>query len=143
MTGDSSKRYRGSVLTDASGNIKKFYHHHKLNYVQYQTDVIPQVILNAGTATSSTSVSASPYVPVTARIAKLLGFNSSSDSFMFISNSDGPAVPTGYLAACAPKQAYLAFDCLLNSSQALVYAFNSTPSAGAGFLRVMGYQFEC
>lgn len=64
-TGDTSRRYLGSLITDGSSNVIGFVHSGTHMYY-----TVSQRILSAGTATSSTQVSAAAVVPPTATIGK-------------------------------------------------------------------------
>lgn len=140
-TSDTTRRYIGSLRTDSSGAILAFVNSD--NGIKYTNNVISNIVLNAGTATTSTTVDVSAYCPVTSRIADALCYNSSSagGAFLFMSNPEAVAVSTSaYLAACGPAS-YLALPMLMDSTQRFTYMFNQTTGVGAAFIRIMGYKF--
>ncbi|WP_369916546.1 hypothetical protein AB8810_11175 [Xanthomonas sp. NCPPB 3005] len=140
--GNTSRRYIGSIRTDASGNVLPFVH--AGDSIKYTNNVINNIVLNAGNATTATSVDVSIYCPVTSRIADALCYNSASSAsgaFVFFSNSEAIAVSSStYLAASAPT-AYLAVGLLMDSAQKITYTYNASPGGGGAFVRVMGYKF--
>ncbi|NYF21902.1 hypothetical protein HDC36_003378 [Xanthomonas sp. JAI131] len=141
-TGDTSRRYICSIRTDASGNVLPFVH--AGDSIKYTNNVINNIVLNAGNATTATSVDVSIYCPITSRIADALCYNSASSAsgaFVFFSNSEAIAVSSStYLAASAPT-AYLAVGLLMDSAQKITYTYNASPGGGGAFVRVMGYKF--
>jgi hypothetical protein len=139
-TGDTSRRYLGSVKTDGSGNVLSFLVG-GYGIVKYKENVVSVGfrILTNGTATTSTSVSASVAVPVSARIfsSRLINNASSGGSFG-ISTGDGGSSP--YLSVGSNTTAYV--DLPLDSSQNLNYIFSSAPVGGGGYIDVFGYIYE-
>lgn len=77
-TGDTSRRYVGSVLTDGSSNVYEFRHNAANNLMMYYValNAAPFRVLSGGTATSTTSVSVSGAAPSTAISIALSLFNS-------------------------------------------------------------------
>lgn len=66
-TGDTSRRYVGSILTDGSGNIRDFEMDGDTIRWAANVTTAPFRVLSAGAATTWTSVSLSGVLPVTAR----------------------------------------------------------------------------
>ncbi|WP_153065969.1 hypothetical protein [Xanthomonas campestris] len=138
--GDTSRRYIGTIKTDASNAVIGFMHSSN-NAIKYTNNVINNLVLSSGAATTATTVDASIFCPVTARLVDALCYNSSTTAFLFVSNSEAiPLTTSAYLAACSPAS-YLAFDLLLDSLQRFTYLMNAA-SGGGAFVRVMGYKFS-
>jgi hypothetical protein len=142
-TGDTSRRYLGSILTTTGGNIVNFVHTN--DQVNYRTAIgsAPFVILSNGRATAGTNVSCATVVPTTAVQAILFLYNDpTTGTTVLYAASDGASVPTGYEGFVA-SAAQLAFNVRLDSTQSFSYAYQSAPSGSAGFtVRVSGYVFE-
>lgn len=144
-TGDTSRRYVGSVKTDASGNIYKFVQTN--SDVMYEENVInaPFNILNNGTATTPTNVDASGIVPLTSSVAYAQFYNSSPNTNCGVANPDcnftlsvGGAVT---IFAITPGLTTIA-RAQLSSAQLFNYQHSVTPSSGGMTIRVIGYTFE-
>src|SRR5690606_30899656 len=72
-TGDTSRRYLGSVRSNGDATPIMFNFLHSGQFIKYRNpqDAAPFRVLREGTATTETVVSASAVVPVTARIASI------------------------------------------------------------------------
>ncbi len=140
-TGDASRRYIGSIRTDASGNILKFIHSSFGGYVLYQVDInnAQLLILNGGTSTVDATVSAASAVPVISRLLRSFSENLGTTGNAFISNADiGTPASSNIAAFLRPaKQTYLPIE--LTSSQTFTYAVNGTSTLS---MWVTGYDFE-
>lgn len=131
-TGDTSRRYIGSVLTDASGNIVNFKHYRDV--IRYLSGSF--IVVGSGTATSPTTVSCSSFVPPTGVSFYFRAIADSSAS-LALETSSAPGVVL--LQVSAGTNAYVEFP--LDASQAFQYFNQSTPVGGAtvaGF----SYAFE-
>jgi hypothetical protein len=133
-TGDTSRRYVGSIRTDGSGNVLQFQHDPVSNYCALMYAV--PTILSNGKATSYTAVSATSYVPVTARFLMLVIVNSDASLNATLNTSDTSA---DVLTSFAATRQVLMFPC--NSSQELRYKYSSTPTNGL-FVTLLGFSFE-
>jgi len=90
-TGDTSRRYVGSVLTDSSGNVKKFIHMLSSNmmlYMKFALNAAPQRVLTTGTASTATAVSLTSIVPVTASMP-YLRVVSTADQSLYTGDDNG------------------------------------------------------
>lgn len=133
-TADATRRYLGSVRTDASGNIYRFIHFEgRIRYL-VPTNASPFRALSAGGATSRTSVSLSSTLPVTARLAivrllelggQIASIGSPDDSGTYIFQ----VVGNGSIAAEVPA----------DSSQGVTY---SVVAGGSLYIDVLGYVFQ-
>jgi len=143
-TGDTSRRYLGSVRSNGDATPIMFNFLHSGQFIKYrnQQDFAPFRLLSAGTATTETVVSASAVVPVTARIASIRVVNL-ADVPMRTGTSDDSASgpPTMGIVGVAPgAQAFL--DHPLDSSQAMTYWMVSEPGSGGAYIDVYGYVLE-
>ncbi|HUB92168.1 MAG TPA: hypothetical protein VMA74_20760 [Dyella sp.] len=143
MIGDTSQRYVGSILTDSSGNIVPF--EHALNRISYLNGYgsTPYNVLSAGSATASTSISLSSYVPVTATVAQLAYLdNSTSGGTCNIQSSVGSNIVLQVQQISSGGRPALytqaVFDCPC-PSQSIAY-FNSA-SGGSKNIDVIGYVY--
>lgn len=144
MTGDTSKRYAGSVKTDVGGNLFSFLM--SGNQVSYREDVSSGVFrpLTAGTATTGASVSCSAVIPLTARIGMINFINAAASGGSVRSGtSDDNFASTGNPGLILVRSLATAFIVHpLDSSQAFLYWFDSAPSGGGLYINVLGYTFE-
>lgn len=141
-TGDATRRYLGSVRTDASGNIFNFQHG-PANFVRYLCNIFtsPHQVLVAGAAATETTVSAAAVVPVTSKMLRAVIENTATTPYGLFGNSeDSVALPPG-LSASRPASV-AEFDLPLNSSQAFTYAMSSAPASGGLYVNVAGYTFQ-
>lgn len=138
-TGDTSRRYVGSILTDGSGNLIPFVHNALTNKVMWNTavNVSPFRILNGGTATTTTAVSVTGAMPATAISTSLLVFNSGTAFAQLVTSAGtiiiGIEVPgSGLQSRLSPSEYPL--------SGTNIY-YNVT-SGGVLSVDVLGYDFE-
>lgn len=139
-TGDTSRRYVGSVKTDASGNINQFmidtagFFRHLISVGGvYRT-------LSNGKATTRTTVSQSAAMPITATHAMIQVVNSDTSFFVNLSNSF--AVSSGITGV--PPGGSTSSQTLTmptDSSQGIDYAFAGSPTGGF-YIDVVGFAFE-
>lgn len=140
-TGDTTRRYLGSVLTDASGNIFNFYHTAK-DLVMYQTNINPAPFLVvAGTASSPTSVSCAGVVPPTARIVKGFLANNDASRGVFIGNANVIPSSTNFTCYIGISPCIATIDFILDSSISFQYTYPSSPT-GNFVARISGYYLE-
>jgi hypothetical protein len=142
-SGDTSRRYLGSVLTNSSGGLLNFAHSNgEINYVEKLVGggVIYR-ILTFGASISPTSFSASAVVPVSAHIVKARFQNNDASVYCFIANGDYAmaAGSDGQLSIPPSTSLFVSFAC--SSTQNMKYQYLSTPSNGLN-VDVMGYGFE-
>lgn len=141
-TGDTSRRYLGSVLASGTTSVYRFIH--AGNRMEYAVNVAGVTIFNfSGSAIVATTVSLSGCVPVTAIAASgdLLNSSTTAGTTLRIANPDiGTVSPTLYRRLVLITSLSTA-DILLSSAQAFSYIFDATPST-AFSLRVTGYTFR-
>ena len=132
-TGDTSRRYLGSVRTGGAAVIQNFKQ--TLNDVLYVN--APLRALNLGTATVRTSVSASGGLPETAFMLKANASNSDAGLYvLWYHPSSGAA-----LRATAPS-ADNSFELPLNAAQEFQYGYTGGTPTGGAYLDICGYSFE-
>lgn len=144
-SGDSSRRYIGSLLTGSSGHIFNFKHINDSGAIlyRYKQDDAPFRALSLGDAVVETIVSLAGSIPATAVSAQLRLFNNTVSIATYYSTSDdstsGP--PGSSIAAVgAGANAYIHFP--VDSAQAITYWNRETPGYGTGaFVDVYGYYF--
>lgn len=144
-TGDTSRRYIGSLLTDSAGQVLNFKHISDSGAILYRCkqDLAPFRALQLGNAIVETNVSLAGAIPVTADAAQLRLFNSGTSLVTSYSTSDDSASgpPKSSIAAVAAgANAYIPFP--VDSTQAITYWNWTTPEEGTGaFVDVYGYYF--
>lgn len=144
-TGDTSRRYLGSVLTDGSGNLFKFTQHlNRINYyVDLATGTAPFRVLVGGIATIRTTISLSSCIPVTSTLANFRASNGDTAAAFRIDNSNSGLTGSSALISIPPggsASAYTDFPSDVN--QSIIYFMNSTPSGIGGLIDVLGYTYE-
>ena len=133
-TGDTTRRYIGSILTDGSSNVIKFIM--SGTSIKYNTTIVatsPFRVLSAGTATSTTAVSTAGVAPTTATLVSIFVINNASTPALDLKNAAG-----NVLASALAGQRY-AVDTFVES-QNLYYSNNA--GSGNANIDVLGYTFE-
>lgn len=136
-TGDTSRRYLGSILSDASGNVANFAHGSD-GFVVWQLDTrnAPFRCLSSGVATVATTVSLSGAIPVTANTAKINVLDTDSTATAMLGNSSASAFPIHVIRPLTGAPVSFPVD----ASQAMQYALSAAPGGGgAAFIDVLGY----
>lgn len=140
-TGDNTRRYIGSVKTDASGNIFSFYHESATGNVHYRVDLNTagfQIVIN-GTATTDATVQTSAVVPTTARTMLAFAENNATSGVVYIGNADcGTPVNTHILAFIRANRT-LYGELQLTSSQTFTYMVSSPAGLSC---YCAGYRYE-
>lgn len=133
-TGDASRRYIGSLLTDTSGNVRRFVQSDtEVSYLD-TLGVVPYRILAAGAATTPTAVSVLPAAPITAAQFKGQLINNVATGFFVIS------APGGMLEiiSVAPNTRVVQYLPIFNSQ---MFYYN-TMAGGSSFIDLHAYVFE-
>lgn len=136
-TGDTSRRYIGSVLTDSGGSIWPFIISNGLVMYQGYINQNPFTALIAGTATSETTVSLVGALPSVARIAFLRHTNSATTGINTRMNNGTAVYPEYALNFASGADAFINFP--VKSDQSVTYWYNTTPSSGGCSIQVLGY----
>lgn len=145
-TGDTSRRYVGSILTDGSSNVKCFVHFTQSGYMTYsnfRSDTSPHRALNGGTATSATAVALTGIIPVTALLV-YMRLTNLADKSLYTSENNSVSSTQNTVALTpgntATQSAFLAHP--MDGSQQIWYVFASAVGVGAAYLDVLGYHFR-
>lgn len=148
-TGDSSRRYVGSVLTDTSGAIYNFEHVNG-HFIKWYTVIgsAPFQVLSTGTATTTTNVSLAACVPSTAKLASIQFFNNDTSATARLGNSkfSGTLSTSMWIARAYPLGATGQLDQFcdfpLDGSQNINYLMTGSLGSGGLSIRCAGYIYE-
>lgn len=140
-TGDTSRRYLGSVLTDPIGNIYNFRHESE-GAIYYNAGIDTFKVLT-GNATIATTVACSSFVPVTGTKGFASIINNDTTHVAWLGNSTVIPSSSNYLELIGTGSSgtTLATTILLDSSQSFQYLMASGASANL-VIRLKGYTFE-
>lgn len=147
-TGDTSRRYIGSVLTDASGNLYNFLHDVEAAQVRHlvNTANAPFRILSNAQTSGSHNVSTAGVAPISGkqiyvRLVNLITAPA-ADTF-FVSNPDFTPVvsSTAYIISIpgAGGEHYVFHP--VSGSQQVNYFLPGTATSGGCYMDVFGYTF--
>lgn len=138
-TGDTSRRYVGSILTDGSGNVYPFLHVVAAGRMMWNTALFssPFRILSGGTAASATAVSVSGAIPVTGIAVSALLFNSGT-AFAQLSTSDGSLI----IAVETPGTSLQSRLTVHSHPLTGTNIYYSATSGGNLTIDVLGYDYE-
>jgi len=145
-TGDTSRRYIGSVKSDGGGtpafyNFEHIVSKNQINYRLISQAVTPFRVLSSGVATTPTSVSLAGVVPVTGKLALLRFFNSSDSAAHY---GTATLTTTAYqiivnLGNTAPQSLYAPIT--MDASQVIYYMLSSR-TTGVSHIDTQGYVFN-
>lgn len=138
-TGDTGRRYIGSVRTDSTGALFKFYV--SLGEVFYLEKVGVRQFLVAGTAAAPTAVSFATLAPVSATFITVSQLNSSATTAV-IDSSDMNYSPGSARWMEATGNSNFTFSIPLPASRNLSYYYVSAPSSGSLYLTMISYRYE-
>jgi hypothetical protein len=142
-TGDATRRYVGSILSDSSGNLIRFTHTD--NSMDYQSvSLVPFQVLSGGTATTSTAFSLSGVLPTTATsvIGRVVNGSSFSVFVRISSPSIGAVTSANGMYSFLPSINNSIRMVLDKGTLSLNYAYDSAPSAAGVDIFVQSYYFE-
>lgn len=142
-TGDTSRRYLGSVLASGATSVNRFVQNGTT--MHYDIAIAPSTpfeLVNAS-ATTATTVNASAVIPLTgvSALASVSNPSTTAGTTMRIANPDLGTVSSANHRQFATINSSWSGEILLNSSQQLSYVFDATPS-NPGVIRVHGYNFK-
>lgn len=132
-TGDSSRRYLGSVLTDSLGDVYMFMHVGTQITYMVALENAPFRVLANGQQTTSTSVSVASIVPPTSSIATF-----------GITNIDAAVaalIDSGPFSYTSNPNSFAAIPVPLDASNSFNYNYIVTPVGGL-YMDCLGYYFE-
>lgn len=142
-SGDSTRRYIGSIRTGASGEVMRF-RHELPGRILYNTDINQFRVLNGGTNVGDppANISLTGVIPVTSRVVCVLIENTSVNTVVF-SNPDLTTTAIGtailfFLRTTGVGEAEIP----TSEGRQLNYAYFTAPGAGGASVWVVGYSFE-
>lgn len=139
-TGDTTRRYLGSIFTAAANTIIRFKHSgNRMNMIP----ATPATPLSNGVATASIAVSFTASVPETATHAQIdFTATHTNGAVVYLNDADMGAVSTtNFLLASGANQKF-SIDLPISSAQAANYLHDITPTPNGLYIRVLGYLFE-
>lgn len=143
-TGDSSRRYIGSVLTDVSGNIYNFLSLPG-GFISYRvkTSNTPFRVLANGQAIAQTNISLQGVIPVTSRCAYIVPTNQDATYAVYFSSSDSsePSNEITFQSSGASGMSRPPTFMHLDTSQTFSYSYQSAPTGGL-YVDVWGYTYD-
>lgn len=143
-TGDTSRRYIGSVLTDVSGNIYNFLSLPG-GFISYRvkTSNAPFRVLANGQAIAQTNISLQGVIPVTSRCAYIVPTNQDATYAVYFSSSDSsePSAEITFQSSGASGMSRPPTFMHLDTSQTFSYSYQSAPTGGL-YVDVWGYTYE-
>lgn len=144
-TGATSRRYVGSVKTDGSGNVYRFLHNsisNIINYVDVNPSASPFLVLNAGTASTATSISLTSVMPSTSEFAIIRAFNSGNQAFYVGAYTASSTQFTFILGAASGGVSTIDVQTVPAPSQTIYYRFAAALGSGSGSIYFYGYVFN-
>jgi hypothetical protein len=140
-TGDTSRRYIGSVRTNASAEILNFYESN--NFVFYRINFSAKRVLSNGDQIAETTIDASAFVPVTSRMAMLRIFNGATTGLLATGTSDDSVTAPGVSGiTLTGTGSTTVTPHSLDAEQKFTYWYNVSPVGGFAFIDVFGYYLE-
>ena len=142
-TGDTSRRYLGSVRSLAANTLMKFSQcGNKVSWYEniQNTNLL---LVSAGTATTATTLSCTSGVPVTAKLATLSLYNSSTTSVVWLNNADcnfALGIGGNFLQIVG-QQASFGGDFPISAAYGINYMYNATTGSGVN-ISICGYVYE-
>lgn len=137
-TGDNSRRYIGSFITDGAGAMYRFQQNgDEINFIVNNSP--PFRVLNGGTAIVRTNVDLTPLLPITAKyaICNLINNDASNQLFVDIPEIGNSGALSRY--TCLGNQRTMIITAC--PSRTLQYLYSVAPT-GAAFIDVYGYKFS-
>jgi hypothetical protein len=145
-TGDTSRRYVGSIKTDGGGNVYEFEHNPFDNFMLYrnvQFAASPFRVLSSGTASTATAVDVSGIVPVTGTFIYIRP-TSTGDQVFYVGHNSSLSTSNWLVAlqigSSIQQQTYARIP--QDASQDIYYRFNTAVGGGNAHIDVNGYWFD-
>lgn len=137
-SGDPSRRYIGSIKSNASSEIIPFGHYPLSNEVKYRNNVSDNLLVNTAT-TVPIVFSLAPLVPLTSRIVQIFAESGAGD-LVFISNPDLAVNPSTVILFYlrASQQIYGTME--TSSNQEINVRLG--PSGYGVYVYVNGYNYD-
>ncbi len=138
-TGDTSRRFLGSLRTDAAGSMLNFMHEGGRIIYQGFLNQNPFTALVNGTSTTEATVSLSATLPPTARTGILRHTNGSTSTSSRMNNTTA-VFPNYVMNFGSSADAFI--DFVVNSNQSVSYWCGGAPSPAGVYIQVLGYLLE-
>lgn len=139
-TGDTTRRWLGSILTDSSGNVYNFAQ--TGNSIRFIVNIAlsPFRFISNGTSSSRVSTSLASIIPASATQISLRVQNTATTGSLVIDIPESGFTGAAGINAVGPLVgAY--FDIPV-PSRTVIYIYNVAPVGGGAFLDISGYLFE-
>lgn len=136
-SGDTTRRYLGTILSDAGSNAYRFQVDTGMYRYMVDTNTAPFRALSGGMATVATTVSLSATIPITTRQTLLALTNLDAAQGVRLTIPALPAVILQNIRQASSVANLFQTD----SSQQIAYFFSAAPAAGF-FVDVIGYGVE-
>lgn len=144
-TGDTSRRYLGSIRSLSANTMMKFSHCEVEGKVSWYENIqnANLLLVGGGTATTATTLNCASGLPVTAKLATLSLYNSSSTSVVWLNNADcNYSLGTGgNFMQIVGQQASFGGDFPIAAAQTINYMYNLTTTSGVN-ISIGGYIYE-
>ncbi|WP_152531881.1 hypothetical protein [Pseudomonas syringae] len=141
-TGDSSRRYLGSVYANANGLIQKFY----CDNVRYRVstfDASQNRILANGSATTATSLSVANFAPLSATKIYVKLNNYLTGPSTLLQLGPAQAEPQQIILQGSSGVSILQYADVDVVANQIWYSYNiAPPSGGGGFIDCFGYEIS-
>jgi hypothetical protein len=134
-TGDTSRRYVGSVKSDGGGNVLEFRHHNLSNTIYYAQG---NSVLTLGTATTLTSIDCSGFVPVTSIFSLFYVVTTATTTCDLLYTT---SVVYAQLGAGNTQVSKMMLEMPMTAAQLIYYKFTSAPTGGL-YVNVLGYRYS-
>jgi hypothetical protein len=140
---DTTRRYIGSVKTDASSNIFSFLMvGNTINYRATGGGVAPFRCLNNGTATVATEVSLAGIIPVTAFQTQIFIQNLTTNNAFVTFNAPGDAQVHVFIPNRTAGTFQNFLDMYTDANQAVQYNYDIAPATLGAFIDVFSYTYS-
>lgn len=139
---DTTRRYIGSVKTDASSNIFSFLMvGNTINYRATGGGVAPFRCLNNGSATVATTVSLAGIIPVTAFQTQIFIQNLTTNNAFVTFNAPGDAQVHVFIPNRTAGTFQNFLDMYTDANQAVQYNYDIAPATLGAFIDVFSYTY--
>ena len=141
-TGDTSRRYVGSIKTDSSGNVINFDHTPATGTYHYKTNINNNglYVLSNGGSASQTTIDCSAVIPVSGVRAYAYLENTDTTNTAYVGTPD--LNPTTNVTTFVRPNGRLSSQYLL-SNQQMSYQMQAASAGGVGLqVWIQGYIFE-
>lgn len=136
-TGDTSRRYIGSIYTNASAQVQRFVMYGNTIHYIGALAASPFRILSSGTSTTASAISTSTVVPSTAEAA-LLRISQSANAVIMIGDNSLATTNYFYLYPSVVSDAQIDYVSM-PLKNGIYYMYQSAPSVGSLNMDVIGY----